>query len=453
MKHRQLSMLQGPLLPGIISYTIPIILTSVLQLLFNAADLVVVGQHCGSVSVAAVGATGSLTSLLVNFFVGLSVGAGATMANAIGRRDNEMMHRIVHTTLPTALICGGVLTVIGVIFSETFLLWMGTPPEVLGLSSVYMRIYFGGILFTMVYNFSAAILRAAGDTKSPLYFLSGAGVINVLLNLVFVKVFQMDVAGVALATTIAQGIAAVLTVAALMRRQDGCRLQLRKMRFYKEPLMRIAGQGLPAGIQSSLFSVSNVLIQSSINSFEKVAISGNAAAVSIEGFVYIGMNSFYQTGINFTGQNYGAGQHKRVRRILWTCLGCVAVFGAVFGSLAYLFAPKLLQIYITDSPEAIQVGILRITLLCLPQFLCGMMEVCTGVLRGMQCSILPMVITILGACGFRIMWLYTVFAQPQYHTMQWLYLSYPISWFLTFAVQLAACLWIFRKRFSPQLTR
>ena len=450
MKRAQHSMLEGPLLPSIISYTIPIILTSVLQLLFNAADLVVIGQYCGSISVAAVGATGSLTSLLVNFFVGLSVGAGSTMANAIGSRNNSMVHRIVHTAMPTALICGTVLTVIGVAFSEIFLIWMGTPKDVLALASVYMRIYFGGILFTMVYNFCAAILRAAGDTKSPLLFLSLSGVVNVLLNLLFVTVFDMNVAGVALATTISQGVAAALTVLALMKRTDACRLQLRKMRFFKEPLMKIIGQGIPAGMQSSLFSISNVLIQSSINSFGEVVISGNAAAVSIEGFVYVGMNAFYQTAINFTGQNIGAQQYQRVRKILWSCLGCVMVFGAVFGSMAYLLAPQLLGIYITDSVQAIQYGIIRITFVCLTQFLCGMMEVCTGVLRGMQFSILPMVITVLGACGFRVAWIYTVFRAPQFHSLESLYISYPISWILTFSAELIACLWLYRKRFVSQ---
>lgn len=446
MKRKAYSMLEGPLLPSIISYTIPIILTSVLQLLFNAADLIVVGQHCGSISVAAVGATGSLTSLLVNFFVGLSVGAGATMANAIGSRDDQTAHRIVHTALPTALVCGAVLTVIGIGFSETFLSWMGTPLEVLPLSAVYMKIYFGGILFTMVYNFCAAILRAAGDTKSPLLFLTIAGVVNVLLNLLFVKVFHMNVAGVALATMIAQGISAVLVVLALMRRHDACRLRLNKMRFYGPQLAKIIGQGLPAGIQSSLFSISNTLIQSSINSFGDILMSGNAAAANIEGFVYVSQNAYMQTAINFTGQNTGAGQYQRVKKILWTCLACVAVTGIIVGGAACLLAPQLLPIYITDSAEAIQWGIVRMTYVCAPYFLCGMMEVTTGVLRGMGASVAPMVVSIMGACAFRVGWIYTVFQIPQYHTPQSLYISYPISWILTFTTQLIVCLWVYRRR-------
>ncbi|MBE6917444.1 MAG: MATE family efflux transporter [Ruminococcaceae bacterium] len=445
---RKYSMLQGPLLPSIISYTIPIILTSILQLLFNAADLIVVGQHCGSISVAAVGATGSLTSLLVNFFVGFSVGEGATMANAIGSRDDKTAHRIVHTAIPTALVCGGVLTVVGVCFSETFLIWMGTPENVLPLSAVYMKIYFGGILFTMVYNFSAAILRAAGDTKSPLLFLSISGVVNVLLNLLFVKVFHMDVAGVALATTISQAISAALTVLALTRRIDACKLRLHKMRFYGPQLAKIVSQGLPAGIQSSLFSISNTIIQSSVNSFGDVLMSGNAAAQNIEGFVYVSMDAFSQTAINFTGQNAGAGQYPRIKKILWMCLVCVAVVGFAVGGGAYLLAPQLLSIYIPDSSESVAWGIIRMLYLCVPYFICGMMNVTTGVLRGMGASVAPMVISILGACGLRVAWIYTVFQIPAYHTPESLYVSYPISWIVTFLAQFVVCLIVYRRRMA-----
>lgn len=450
---RKYSMLQGPLLPSIISYTIPIILTSILQLLFNAADLIVVGQHCGSRSVAAVGATGSLTSLLVNFFVGLSIGAGATMANAIGSREDQTAHRIVHTALPTALVCGAALTVIGVCFSETFLSWMGTPADVLPLSAVYMKIYFGGILFTMVYNFCAAILRAAGDTKSPLLFLTIAGVVNVLLNLLFVKIFEMNVAGVALATMIAQAISALLVVVALMRRHDSCRLCLKKMRFYRPQLMRIISQGLPAGIQSSLFSISNTIIQSSVNSFGDVLMSGNAAAQNIEGFVYVSMDAFSQTAINFTGQNVGAGQYPRVKKILWTCIACVAVLGFAMGGGAYLLAPQLLPIYITDSAKSVAWGVTRLLYVCVPYFICGMMSVTTGVLRGMGASVAPMVVSIMGACAFRVGWIYTIFQIPQYHTPESLYISYPISWILTFSAQLIVCLFVYRKRLVADQNR
>lgn len=445
MKRHQQSMLQGPLFLNIVTYTIPIILTSLLQLLFNAADLVIVGRYCGSISVAAVGATGYITNLVINLFIGLSVGAGVCMAHAIGSRDETAMHRTVHTALPTALVSGVVLTVIGVAFSETLLIWMGTPEDVLPLSALYMRIYFCGMTFNMVYNFCAAVLRAAGDTKSPLIFLTIAGVINVVLNVFFVTVFHMNVAGVALATTISQGVSAVLVVIALMRRTDGCRLQLKKLRFYKAQLTKMISKGLPAGIQGSMFSVSNVVIQSSINSFGEVFMSGNAAASNIEGFAYVCMNAFHQTALNFTGQNVGAGQYKRVSRIAGICLGCVTVVGIVVGGAIYLFAPQLLSIYITDSPEAIGYGVQRMAYVVIPYFLLGLQDVTTGLLRGMGSSLAPMLISVLGVCGLRICWIYTIFQIPQFHTPDWLFVSYPISWVVTFFAQFALYIIVYRK--------
>jgi len=444
MKKNQ-DLLHGPLLPNIISYTIPIILTSLLQLLFNAADLVVVGRFCGSISVAAVGATGSITSLMVNFFIGLSVGAGVTVAHAIGSREEEAIHNTVHTALPMALISGVILTVVGIIFSESFLRMMGTPETVLPLSSVYMKIYFAGITFTMVYNFCAAILRAAGDTKSPLIFLTFAGVINVLLNLFFVIVLHMNVAGVALATTISQGISAVLVVWALMKRTDSCRLILQKMRFHRIQMSKMLRIGLPAGIQSSLFAISNVLIQSSVNSFGDIFMSGNAASGNLEGFVYVALNAFHQTAVNFIGQNAGAKQYKRVSRTLWICLGCVTVVGLSLGTLMWSFGPQLLSIYITDSAEAVSYGMIRLTYICLPYFLCGLMDVSTGALRGLGASFVPMLISVLGVCGIRIGWIATIFQIPQFHTPQCLYFSYTISWTITFLCQMTAFYFVYRK--------
>jgi len=445
LKKRNQDMLQGPLLSGIIAYTIPIILTSLLQLLFNAADLVVVGRFCGSISVAAVGATGSITNLIVNLFIGLSVGAGVTVAHGLGSREDEVVHRTVHTALPTALVSGAVLTIVGVAFSETFLTMMGTPEDVLALSSLYMKIYFCGITFTMVYNFCASILRAVGDTKSPLIFLSVAGVINVLLNLIFVTQLHMNVAGVALATTISQAVSAVAVVVVLMKRTDACRLQLKKMRFYKIQLLKMLRIGLPAGVQGSLFSISNVMIQSSINSFGGILMSGNAAAQNIEGFVYVSINSFHQTAVNFIGQNVGAKQYDRVKKILWICLACVTVVGLTFGTLATAFGETLLSIYITDSAEAISWGMTRLSIICMFYFLCGLMDVSTGALRGMGASISPMIISVLGVCGIRIGWISTIFQIPQFHTPQSLYFSYVVSWTLTFAIQMYAFFRVYRK--------
>lgn len=446
MAKKNIDMCNGPLFSGIIRHTVPIILTSVLQLLFNAADLVVVGRFCGSISVAAVGTTGSLTNLIVNLFIGLSVGCGVSVAQAIGARDDEATHRTIHTAIPAAIISGVVLTVIGVSFSETFLGWMGTPQNVLELSAVYMKIYFRGMTFNMVYNFGASILRAAGDTKGPLLYLSAAGVINVILNVIFVTQLHMNVAGVALATTVSQGISAVLVVIALMKRTDACKFRFKKMHFYSHQLKRMLAIGVPAGIQGSLFSISNVIIQSSINSFGDVFMSGNAAAANVEGFVWVIMNAFHQSALNFTGQNVGAMNYKRVKKILFICLGCVTVAGLVSGGTVYLLGEKLLSIYITDSPEAIAYGMTRFAMICLPYFLCGLMDTTTGAIRGMGVSLMPMVITILGVCVFRIGWVLTVFQIPEYHTPSCLYFSYTVSWTATFLIELIAFFAIYKRR-------
>ncbi len=445
MKKNQ-NMLQGPILSSVIAYTIPIILTSVLQLLFNAADLVVVGRFCGSISVAAVGATGSITALIVNLFIGLSVGAGVTVAHGVGSREDEVVHRTVHTAIPMALVSGAVLTVLGILLSEKLLTMMGTPENVLKLSTVYMQIYFAGITFTMIYNFAASILRAVGDTRSPLVFLTIAGVINVLLNLIFVTVLHMNVAGVALATSISQAFSAIAMVIVLMKRTDAAKLNLKKLRFYGEQMKKMIRIGLPAGIQSSLFSISNVMIQSSVNSFGDILMSGNAASQNIEGFLYVTMNSFHQTAVNFIGQNVGAKQYGRVKKIVWICLGCVLVTGFAMGTLICGFGEQLLSIYITDSAEAVAWGLVRMGIIARFYFLCGVMDVSTGALRGLGASVSPMVISVLGVCGIRIGWIATIFQIPRFHTPQCLYSSYIFSWTLTFLIQMYAFMKIYKKQ-------
>ncbi len=445
MRRKNSDLLNGPLLKNCIYYTVPIILSGVLQLLFNAADLVVVGQFCGSVSVAAVGATGSLINLIVNLFIGLSVGAGVLVAQGIGAGSYETVHRTVHTAIPAAVLGGLFLTAVGVFGSRIFLEWMKTPDDVIGLSAVYMQIYFCGIIAVLLYNFGASILRATGDTKGPLLFLTAAGVVNVLLNLLFVIVLKMDVAGVALATALSQVLAAGLVIASLMHRTDACCFRLKDARFYKAQLLQMLKIGVPAGVQGSLFSISNVLIQSGVNSFGSVAMSGNAAAANIEGFVYTSMNSLHQTAVNFTGQNYGAKKYDRIARIAACTLGCVTVVGAAMGVSGRVFARSLLSIYITDSPAAVAYGTVRMNYICLPYFLCGLMDVTTGILRGMGASMLPMIISVAGVCGLRIFWIAAVFSRPLYHTPQVLYLSYPISWTITFAAELAVYLVLLRR--------
>lgn len=444
---RHSDMLQGSLLSGIIRYTIPIMLTSVLQLLFNAADLVIVGQYCGSICVGAVSATGTITNLIITLFLGLSVGCSVTVAHGLGGKNDAEVHRIVHTAIPTAIIGGLILTVIGVLFSEVFLEMMNTPENVLPLATVYMKLYFCGMMFSMVYNFAAAILRAAGDTKSPFYFLTLAGVVNVILNILFIAAFHMDVDGVALATVISQGISAVLCVIALMKRTDACKLYLKKMRFYKKQFLKMIQIGLPAGIQGSLFSISNVLIQSSVNSFgSEVILSGNGAAGNIEGFAYVIMNSFHQSAVNFIGTNKGAHQFDRIKKAYGICMGYVTLFGLVVGVSIWLFGKQLLSIYLTDSAEAIVYGLIRFNYIALPYFLCGMMDVTTGALRGLGSSLVPMLISVLGVCGIRIAWIYTIFQIPQYHTLDCLFFSYPVSWLITTACHFTAFVIIFNKK-------
>lgn len=423
---------EGPIFKRIITYAIPIIGTNLLQLVFNAADLIVVGRYCGNLSVAAVGATNSIVNLLINFFIGLSVGVGVTVAHAYGSGNRENAKDAVHTAIPVAVISGLILTLIGLFLSRQILTMMATPVEVIDLSVLYLKIYLAGSIASLVYNFGAAILRAVGDTASPFRYLVIAGTINVIFNLIFVLVFDMNVAGVAIATVISQIISAGLVLINLSRRTDAVCLSLKEIRIKKEQLVNIIRIGVPTGLQSSLFGISNVLIQSSINSFGPLAVSGNAASASIEGFVYVSMNSFQHTALNFTGQNFGAKKFDRIKKIVNYCLLSVSFCGLLFGGLAYIFRYGLLGIYITDSAEAIEYGALRIAIICCPYLLCGIMDVVTGTIRGMGISVPPLVISVMCICAFRIIWIFTVFRIPEFHTPASLYITYPISWTMTF---------------------
>ena len=450
---KKIDMLSGPLAWPLITYAVPIMLTSVLQLLFNAADLVVVGAYCGSFSVAAVGATGAITNLIVNLFIGLSVGTGVAVAHGIGSREWDQVRNTVHTAVPMALVSGLFLTVLGVGLSRRILRAMGTPEEVLGLAATYMEIYFLGITAHMLYNFCASMVRAAGDTKSPLVILTAAGVVNVGLNILFVRYLGRNVDGVALATVLSETGAAIAIVILMVRRTDSCRLELRKLRFHKEPLKKMLRIGIPAGIQSCMFSLSNVLLQSAVNSFGAVAVSGNAAVANLEGFMYVIENSFHQTAVNFVGQNCGALQFRRVKKVTGLCMVYAAVAGILFGGLMCLFGPQLLSLYITDSPEAIAIGISRMLVDVAPYFLFGLQDVVTGALRGIGASFVSMILTVLGICGIRVLWIYTVFQIPRFHSQTVLYVSYPLSWLVTLIIQLTAFSVIFRrlqKRCAPE---
>ncbi len=441
-KKYEIDMCNGPLLGKILIFYIPLMLSGILQLLFNAADIVVVGRFAGNEALAAVGSTSSLTNLIVNLFIGLSVGANVLVARYYGANQKDELKEMVQTTVATALVSGILLIFAGFFISRPALAWMGTPEDVIKHSVLYMRIYFVGMPFMMVYNFGSAVLRAVGDTKRPLYYLLIAGVVNVVLNLIFVIAFSMGVAGVAAATVASQAISAVLVVRCLIQSDSVYRLEMKGIRIAPDKLIKMVQIGIPAGMQGALFSISNVLIQSSVNSFGSVAMAGNTAASNIEGFVYTAMNALHQATISFCGQNYGAMKYKRIGKVLLICEGMVIIVGAVMGNAAYLLAGVLLQIYSPDQ-EVIQYGILRMNFICVTYFLCGMMDVIVGALRGMGYAIMPMLVSLTGACLFRVVWIYTIF--QSYRTLECLYISYPISWALTFLVHLVCFGVVYRK--------
>lgn len=435
-------MIHGPLLGKILLFTLPLMASSILQLLFNAADIIVVGRYAGSDALAAVGSTGALINLLTNMFIGFSVGANVLVARYYGAGKPDEVSETVHTSVMLSIIGGILLAAIGIIFASPLLELMGTPENVLPLAALYVRIYFAGMPVILLYNYGSAILRAIGDTKRPLYYLAVAGVLNIILNLIFVIVFEMSVAGVALATILSQTLSAVLVIRCLMHTEGGCHLDLHQLKIHSHKLWKILQLGLPAGLQGSIFSLSNVLIQSSVNSFGAIAMAGNSAAANIEGFTYVAMNSFYQAAITFVSQNMGAMEFKRIRKIAWQCLACVTVTGALLGNLSFFFGHQLLGIY-SDEAEVIRYGIYRLEVIGTTYFLCGIMDVCVGCLRGIGYSFLPMVVSLLGACGFRILWIFTVF--KGHHDLHTLYISYPISWAITASVHIICFLILYRR--------
>ena len=438
----EMDMCNGPLTKKILIFSIPLMCSGILQLLFNAVDMIVVGQYSGSHALAAVGSTASLINLLVNVFIGLSVGANVLIAQAYGAHNDHDMRETLHTSVLLSIICGFLLSFIGIFLAKPLLLLMGTPDEVIDLATLYMKIYFAGMPAMLLYNFGSSILRAMGDTKRPLYFLLIAGVINAILNLVFVIGFKMSVAGVALATVIAQCISAFLIVLCLMRTSGSCQLTLSKLHINKTVLLKIMRIGLPAGFQGAIFSISNVLIQSSVNSFGAIAMAGSAATANLEGFVYTSMNAFHQTALSFTGQNMGGKKYERIKPILHICLISVLVVGSTMSLFFFIFRFPLLRLYSSDS-EVIAYGIIRMKVIFSTYFLCGIMDVLVGSIRGIGYSILPMIVSLLGACGLRILWVFTAFRLVP--TLTTLYVSYPISWGITFMAHLICFKILYKK--------
>ena len=442
---KQIDMTHGPLLGKIILYSLPIIAAGMLQLFFNAADVVVVGRFAGGEALAAVGATGALINLLVNVFMGMSVGVSVNVARAWGAKNEDAVSRTVHTAIPAAAIIGSFVMLLGFFGSKTFLGWMGTPDDVIGLATLYMRIYFLGMPASMLYNFGAGILRSIGDTRHPLIFLSISGVVNVVLNLILVIFFHMSVAGVAIATVVSQFLSAAQVLTFLTKQNNCCRLNFRALHIYPDRLKAIIRIGLPAGLQSSLFSISNVILQSSVNSLGTAVMEANTAVGNLEGFLYIAQNSFYHAALTFVGQNVGAKQYHRIKKITLLCVFMAFAVGFSIGMILITFHEPLLSIYtsVDDPSDMIALGFSRMMITSATYFTCGIMEVLTGALRGMGSSVTPMLLTVFGVCGVRVMWAYTIF--PAHRNLTTLFTAYPVSWIFTTLMLSVALVFVYKK--------
>ena len=442
----RMDMTEGPLTTKIIKFTIPVMLSGILQLLFNTADVIVVGRFTGKTALAAVGSTGSLINLLVSLFMGLSIGTNVLVARYQGAKDDKSVSETVHTSIALGIVGGLILLIVGVVATRPLLEMMATPEDVIDQSTLYMRILFFGMPLNLILNFGAAILRAIGDTKRPLYYLTVAGVINLFLNIFLVTVFSLGVAGVAIATVISEGVSCVLILLCLKHETGAIRLYFNRIKINPSKCVDIMKIGLPAGLQGCIFSISNVLIQSSVNSFGSTVMAGNTAASNIEGFVYVSMNSLHQTCISFTSQNFGAGKFKRIKKVLINCLVIVAITGLVLGNSAYFFGKFLLSAY-NNEAEVISYGLIRLSIISTMYFLCGLMDVMVGAMRGIGYSILPMIVSLVGACGLRIVWIYTVFVK--FRTLDILFISYPVTWTITFLSHLV-CYYIVTRKYKDK---
>ena len=438
----EIDMCNGSILDKLISFSIPLMLSGILQLLFNAVDIIVVGRFTGSEALAAVGSTTALINVFVNFFIGISLGSNVLAARFFAADKDKEMSETVHTAITLALISGVGMGIIGVLAAKGALMLMDTPDNVLNLSTLYMRIYFVGMPFFMLYNYGAAILRAVGDTKRPLLFLIISGSVNVVLNLIFVIRFHMGVAGVAIATVISQAISCVLVLRCLYRTESSYQLRFSRLGMKAKYVKQIFQVGVPAGIQSTIINFSNVLLQSSVNSFGSVAMAGYTAANNILGFLYVSINSVTQACMSFTSQNYAVRRFKRMDKILLECLGLTVAVSLVFGGGSYLFGSELMHIY-TKSADVVACGVDIMLYTTVTYFLCGMMDLFPGALRGMGHSAVPMILSVIGTVGTRIVWIYLVF--PYHRALDFLFISYPVSWLLTIIMQVI-CFYFVRKK-------
>ncbi len=441
-------MTDGVILPKLLIFSFPIMLSGVLQLLFNAADVIIVGRFAGSRSLAAVGSVTVIINLMITLFIGLSVGGNVAVARNIGAGNKRAASDTVHTAICISIVGGLLLVLIGTVLAKRILILMSSPGDVIDLAALYLRIYFLCMPALLVYNFGSALLRAQGDTERPLIYLSIAGVINVIINLVTVIVFNMGVAGVGMATAVSQYISAFLIVRCLMREEGALHLDIKKIKINKRALKGILRVGLPAGVQGMIFALSNAIIQSTINSFGSTVMAGSAAAANIETFIYVAMNSFYQSALTFCSQNYGANKLDRIDRTLVWSEVLVAATGVILGGAAILSGRVLLSVYSTDA-LVIEAGMRRMKYICSLYAICGMMDVFVGSLRGMGCSVIPMIVSLVGACGIRLLWIATVFSLYPSDTV--LYMSYPISWIITAAIHFL-CYMIIRKRIRKRMS-
>ena len=438
----EIDMCNGTIMDKLISFSLPLMLSGILQLMFNAVDIIVVGRFSGSQALAAVGSTSALINVFTNLFIGISLGANVLTARFYAAGREKEVSETVHTAITLALVSGIVMALVGLVFSKGALALMGTPDDVIGLSALYMRIYFLGMPFFMLYNYGAAILRAVGDTKRPLLFLMIAGVINACLNMVLVIVFKLGVAGVAIATVISQMISCVLVLRCLCRSESSYRLCFSELGMKGYYLKQIFSVGVPAGIQSTVINFSNVLLQSSVNSFGSTAMAGYTAANNLLGFLYVSVNSITQACMSFTSQNYGVGKLKRMDRVLADCMILSVVVAVVLGCICYGFGPEILQIY-TEDDEVIACGMEILAYTTITYFLCGWMDLFPGALRGMGYSAVPMVLSVIGTVGTRVVWIFCIF--PYHRSLAILFISYPASWIITIVLQVI-CFYFVRRR-------
>ena len=435
-------MCNGTIMDKLISFSVPLILSGILQLLFNAVDIIVVGRFSGSQALAAVGSTTALINIFTNLFIGISLGANVLAARFYAAQKDKEMSETVHTAIMLALISGVVMLFVGIFFARGALELMGTPDDVIGQSTLYMRIYFAGMPFFMLYNYGAAILRAVGDTKRPLLFLIVSGVVNACLNLFLVIAFHLGVAGVAIATVTAQGISCALVLRCLQRSQASYQLRFRDLKIRGYYVQQIFQVGLPAGIQSTVINFSNALLQSSVNSFGSIAMAGYTAANNLFGFLYVSTNSITQACMSFTSQNYGVGKWKRMDRVLFDCIILSVAVMLTLGGGMYFFGPEVLKIY-TTNPRVISCGMEVLTYTTLTYFLCGIMDLLPGALRGMGYSSVPMILSIIGTVGTRIVWIFGIF--PNHRSLDILFISYPVSWMITIVLQVICFYFVRRK--------